>query len=787
MPRSGTVDYQGFNPSPSGVPETGAGNDYLNVHATPEDFGGQIGQAAESLGKNVQQVGAEGQQVATQFAEMATQAKVNDDYANKYAPAAADLRQKFDMLRGQDKVAGYDDYIGGLQNLNKNFTGAYDNNPMGKHLMGGLIDRHVAGEIDGAKRELVQSQKDFSDQSTYSMIKANNDYAAQNYNNIPLVNDVAARNDNHILLQAIHNGHDPNDPQSAALIEEQQKQVKGDMAHDMIYRATSAGDVNSANQIRADMTPVIPGYKQIAIDNFLHGENMRQTGVQATQALVNGQPLPPVVGAPPSQVQAMVANTAQTSGVDPNAALTVLRIESSNGQNLGTRGTIGQDKESAGKPLDAQSQALCDNLKKAGDQATTALGRPTEGWENYAVYQQGAGGGVALLKAMQNNPNAKAVDVLEPLYPDAKQAFDAVTKNGGNATMSVSDFLGHIKQLYTDNGTRANCDFNGTQNPGDAITAQHQQSGATVQPGASPMQSQLNFESKAPDILERINAIPNTEVRAGVMKQFQAERQKHNESATAYKNVLVNQAGQLGVNPNFTSSDQIPPEMRAALTTDAPQTLTYLEKRAEDNAKKGAGEITKDQKEYGGGFKDALNDVWDGKVTSKDQLHDYVANDKITMAGYDRLEKELVTPKEDPVKKASEQNMQKAAFNTIELQITHGMKSNPTAQNKWASTLPALYQAIDERNARKVPPGQYYDPNNKEFIGNDVKALQMPKPLAVGAQIKANQNAVKSRTLGDILGEAQKTNDPAKQAALRDEAIKLGFYDPGAPQVPMSQ
>jgi len=68
-----------------------------------------------------------------------------------------------------------------------------------------------------------------------------------------------------------------------------------------------------------------------------------------------------------------------------------------NGQNLGTRGTIAQDK--LGGTLDEQAARLPAQIKENERIASAALGRTAEPWEGYLVHQQGEGGGAALLKA----------------------------------------------------------------------------------------------------------------------------------------------------------------------------------------------------------------------------------------------------------------------------------------------------------------------------------------------------------------------------------------------------
>lgn len=722
MPKA--EDVYGSSGSIPSVENQGVSDAGVRVQARPEDFGSQIGQALSQSGNQAEDIG-------NHFAQMAAEAKVNDDYANRYVPAAAQLRSQYDSLRGQDKVSGYDGYISGLQNLNKQFTAAQPGY-YGQKLMSSQIDRHVEGEIFGAKKELVTSQQQFSDQARYDAIRANNAEAAQNYNNPTLVNSYQTQNDNHILINHIDSGVDPNSEEGKSLISDAQKNSTGQMATGMIQTAFNRNDVASANALRANYANFIPGYQKLALDNTLHLQNMDITGKQATQALTSGKPLPEVIGAPPSQIQGLVANTAKANDIDPNSALAILRIESSNGQNLGSRGTLGQDKGSAGKPLGDQAQALCANLKAASNQATAALGRQVEPWETYTVYQQSASGGVALLKAAQESPNTNAVQVLSQFYKSPKDALSAINNNGGNSTMSVSDFVDHIKQVYTDNAKRANCDFSNTDNPGNSITNLHQTSGVTVQPASSPIQAQLNFEKKVPDIVNQINNIPNYDVRAGVMKAFNQEKQIHGDAATAYKNVLITQAGQLAADPKFTSIDQIPPEMHAALSADHPQTLDYMEKRAQVNLDKKSGNITKEVKEYGNRFYDLFNQVHassddPNKINSVADLQKHVGpNGDLTIAGYDRLSKEIAgknTPEGDS------EGIMKKNFLAMAKQEISGKDEmlgirDPQGEENYQRFLTQALPAYEQGKAQGKNANELLNPDSKDYIGKSIPTFK---------------------------------------------------------------
>lgn len=824
MPEKPNDVYGTYGSVPT-VPSEGGGARLLDTRASPDDFGGQVGDAVSKAGARTEQFGSSVTELATRFAQEATEAKVNDDYANKYAPAAANLRAQYDSLRGQDKIHGYDGYISSLQDLNRQFTGSQAS-PYGKQIMSSLLDRHISGEIDGAKRELVESQKQFGDQAGVDMIQTQVDEAKANYNNPAKVAQNAATIDSLVALQHINKGLDPNNPDHQETISDAQKTAQGQMAVGMIQSAVSRGDVTAANQIRTNYSDVIPGYQAMAADKTLHVENMRQAGVNGVNALVNGQPLPPTPGAPAAHVQASVANAAHSAGIDPNFALTALRIESTDGQDLGKIGNIGQIKgENPNDDLDTQAARLSTSLKHSTELASNTLGRQAAPWEGYLVHQQGDGGGPALLKAATDDPTAKAIDVLTPLYGgNIKLAKSAIVKNGGNETMSAGDFLNYWHKRYEANEQRASCDFGSPQgtdrstdttetnptspqpftepSPGQAIMAPHEQGGEVVQPAASPREALDNFDEKFPAMMGRINEIRNGDVRLSYAKILNQRRVELQAASTAYSSQLVHTATQLAVNPKFTDMNQVPSDMASALLSEHPDTMRYLENAAKENLERGSGGTSKDMKEYGSGMFGLMRDIGEGKISSATDLMKHLpGNDgtggDLTIAGFEKL-KGLIA--KDP-ESQSETMERTQAFKAIKGDLSGendelGIKDK-RGEELFASALPKLFKAIEEGKKNGLTSADLYSPESKNYIGLSVAGLkrsrqqqQMDMMNSLGDN-GAPSKGQTARTMDQIIKEAQSTNDPAKKAALKKEAISLGFIREdnatSAPQAPVSR
>lgn len=163
--------------------------------------------------------------------------------------------------------------------------------------------------------------------------------------------------------------------------------------------------------------------------------------------------------APNSPAVQAVTNAATRNGVNPDHALTTANIESNIGRDPGAA-NIGEVRPSTaasvgaspGGGVNQQADTMAKVWKRSGEIAKTSLGRDPEPWQSYVVYQQGPGGGPALLKA---DPKARAVDVLTQVYGNPTNATSAIVKNGGTADMTAGDFLNHIKQLWAAKQTKA--------------------------------------------------------------------------------------------------------------------------------------------------------------------------------------------------------------------------------------------------------------------------------------------------------------------------------------------
>src|SRR5499427_6502262 len=144
------------------------------------------------------------------------------------------------------------------------------------------------------------------------------------------------------------------------------------------------------------------------------------SGQTQTGALAAPGPAGPLSGQvnPASYLQR--TQQLETGGNPAAAAANPYQMQPSTAQQMGGTGS-------------AEALQLAANNAKA---LKARLGRDPTLQEVYLAHQQGGAGAGALL----SNPDAKAVDVLTPLYGSPERARDAIVNNGGTPDMTAGEF-----------------------------------------------------------------------------------------------------------------------------------------------------------------------------------------------------------------------------------------------------------------------------------------------------------------------------------------------------------
>lgn len=154
-----------YTPYPTVTPPSAVPSDYLNIQATPADFGAQVGQAAERFGGVLGQAGqAESQQL------LQNQALDNETYARDAGMKLAQgMSQSWADYRQKEGQAAYEGLPSFIQKLQDDRSAALDQmpNPMAKEMLANqsayLVDRWqlTAGgyAADQRKAWMVQSHQ----------------------------------------------------------------------------------------------------------------------------------------------------------------------------------------------------------------------------------------------------------------------------------------------------------------------------------------------------------------------------------------------------------------------------------------------------------------------------------------------------------------------------------------------------------------------------------------------------------------------------------------------------
>lgn len=94
----------------------------------------------------------------------------------------------------------------------------------------------------------------------------------------------------------------------------------------------------------------------------------------------------------------------------------------------------------------SSTEAMIKHTKQNQAYFRNQMGREATGRELYLLHQQGMGGGTGLIKALQQNPNASAVEALAA--NGQKAPVQAVLQNGGRADMTVQEFTDLILRKF---------------------------------------------------------------------------------------------------------------------------------------------------------------------------------------------------------------------------------------------------------------------------------------------------------------------------------------------------
>lgn len=769
--RAATVNYQGFDPEAQhlSTPQTSSGNDYLNVHAQPQT---EVGQALEKTGGAVEGLGNKALDIANQQAGLANESAATNADAG-FASKVGSIYGKYSTLTGDEAVAAAPQVKAAIQQAQQEAISGLS--PAAARATQMLTARTAANRIIDVDTYAAQQQKQSVRMAGLNLVNV-----ASN------LDGPTATDDNRFGERVGDVKH--------GIGMQMQDQLEPHLHADDETGATSFKDTPEAQNTKAAYDQHVDNaVGQLWSNRITTIANLPTHGpIAANQVFQdNKDKIPPVAAA---TIQANLAPQVYNAHLNQAVTSGWQDAQRSYGEHLTNPPAANMD--------------IADAIHKYGEgggkTSPTSVDGAVGGWQILpATFKQYAKQGEDINNPADNETvGRRIVADLKEKYPnDPARVAVGYFSGPGNISPpgSAQPFINDAKD---GNGTSVSqyVDKIVTRLGGQPGKPYASNEDGTLMTQADYMQTHKGeilqkwddwAEKQMPGDLQFRN-----QVRERALQQisYASESQAANYRRD---NSLVIKA----INGDFTNGK--PPASFAELQS-IPSVKPIIDRvEAQDprfsqgiegmisrvNKPKGDAE----ELSYGSNYHQLRDDVWGGKVTNLTDLQHAASAGELTQKGYDYLAKQLPAEAKDPIKQQNENHANANTFAIVRNQITHGMpedmiKMNPEVMKTISSADIALQNAIDERKSRNIPSSQYYDPQNKEWIGNDAKVFQLTQAQALAAKIQTGKQAVKPRAMGDILGEAMKfKDDPAKQAQLRQEAISAGYYDPNAPQVPMSQ
>ncbi len=405
--------------------------------ATPDAFGGQVGQTLQQAGDALQQNALRRQQLANETA-------VQEAYANQFSPQLRAITQNYMKLEGKDAEAAFPQY---QQEINDLRNQTRENlNPYQQRLFDERSTRRVEGDLDGMARYAASQTKQWEWNTHNAVLSDLIAEAEANYNDPRRVAAAVNQLDNQTANYA--NSHGWSDE-----VYEYQLRKNNDMLWSAVIKRRAIFDPEGAMATYRDAAAKkrISGSAQGELEQFLKPIQDLQSAQNAYGKVTGGA------------MARAIAGEAQRQGVDPGTALTIWSAEggvtnpatknpdsSATGIFQHTSGTWSDLGGTDQDRLDASRQVQLGVALARQNTAALAkdLHRQPQPWEVYLAHQQGMDGAKALLHA---DPDANAAEVVGNLK--------AITLNGGTPDMSAGQFTNYIKgyvdrhsMMYAANG-----------------------------------------------------------------------------------------------------------------------------------------------------------------------------------------------------------------------------------------------------------------------------------------------------------------------------------------------
>ncbi|MBF0561096.1 MAG: hypothetical protein HQL37_03560 [Alphaproteobacteria bacterium] len=682
---------------------------------------------------------------------------------------------------------GYGDAERALQGLGDTIKSSLGNMNQ-QQAFGGFVTRRLGADLELMSRHSAQQGLKFEKDANDALVTAATNNAIQNWTDPDYVEKARGS-----VMASIEN-YGQTAGWNRDMIDNARADATSKIYSGVIQQKLVNKDPLGAQAYFDAHKADFPGDRQLDIERTLHTTSTLALGDARASAALSGQPLPDrptALGVPLGNVQSEVVTAAKAAGVDPSQALTVAEIESGSGRNLGPIGNLGQVKGGITDPKNLPGQAadLVKEFQRVGPIADAAVGGTAQPWQRYVVYQQGGGGGPALLKA---DPNARAADVLNQ-FPEYSGAAGGpkgpIVGNGGRADMSVGQFLDFLHTKWDRAAAQSAVDPQAPAPPATPPLA--------VQPAANPHQALIEMDKAYPDALARVQAIPNLADRDAATSALETKHKIAVAASHAWMEQTSDALIKIGRDPSFTSLTQVPPDMVPAMAENL-HMADWLRNQAKINAGGGGG----DAATYGPGFIDLYAKVHaapddPNRLTNPLPLYPLLASGQLTIAGIDKLKAEIAGRGTPDGERASEYRRQLLSAANDEINGMHDAFKLPYPKGKEAlqSFTLAADQFIDQQRAAGKPLADIFNPQSKgsvysllpQFVPSLAERMSALTSATgpAGTAPAAPAVDLSTSSLADLRAAVDRGAVTRDQAIA--EAVRRGLVrpDPSTPQPPV--
>lgn len=720
-------------------------DDYQKVQASPDAFGAGIAQAFGQAGNSLERVGGEAVQTAiqqkifqdhmaitgalNQFQDTAQQIQFGD-------PNNAQDRGYYG-LKGKQALDAHPDAVGGLQDALQS-TREQLADPRQQQMFDQQSRRLYFSTQQTMARHYQQQQTQYGVDISKAAVASNLTGAVSFFND-----DDAFKNH---LADAVTAQQQADKiaglpPETAAL----NTQATISSGWEARIRRVAADDPMAANKMLHDnLGALLPDVQTRLIDGLKSQVKSKEADIVGNNSVVipSNAPLAPAI-----------AQEAQSQGVSPRLALGTAKIESDVGRAADrpgsqvqgvfqmSDGTWAARGGSADNRHDVSAQVHYGvaNLAHSQQVAATALGTAPADWQTYLVHQQGDGGGTALLAA---DPNADAASALATAYHgDVAKARQAITANGGQAGMSVGNFLGVWQKKFD---TAAGPAPAGSYQEASARTSMNDASGPPQVP--PPPQTPADYyRSNYDDILQSARdqatkmhpedptfadlAASRAQQKMNIAISGQ-QKSYETDSNTLFRaaNGDLNKGTAPGSISDLVASS---PEAAAAwqrVQVQQPQLAHTIATRVLSQA--ASPDKDKDAATYGSAFYSTFSAIHapDGspnKITDPDQLYGLLGKG-LTMAGVAKAREEIMS-RRTPEGEA-EASMRTEFLKTAKGQISGtddglGIK-DPKGEEIYLRFMGQALPAIQAAKAKGLTAAQIYSPDSPDYVGKIIPGFK---------------------------------------------------------------